>query len=322
VILVEGEGDHQVLEHLLSRLCDEAGGHYARGVSTIEVGGKGNFKHLLQLADTFGVRSFVLADKDALLPDDRTLLKALDARQNRPEAAVKNVIRAEADTACPDHATALTQKRTLNRLLEPFGAYVLSSDLEGLLLDAFGTDAILEVLGPNGEGALGKGFCDSLSNDPDAREKLARAFGSKGWEGSIGSSSNNKLQPHLPRIVFSECLGNGSGSPDEVADLEAWLQGILGDAAPHGGLSRSPRPAKCSPHHRRSHRTHLAPASSVSHVLATVLLRSAADRCGELRQPPQGSEHVSPAIAASCGFLLSASDGTRTRDLRRDRPAF
>jgi hypothetical protein len=30
---------------------------------------------------------------------------------------------------------------------------------------------------------------------------------------------------------------------------------------------------------------------------------------------------VTASIAALCGSLLSASDGTRTRDLRRDRPA-
>jgi hypothetical protein len=56
------------------------------------------------------------------------------------------------------------------------------------------------------------------------------------------------------------------------------------------------------------------------HFFATLLLRNAADRCGELRKLCGSLKHVFPAIAILCGPLLNASDGTRTRDLRRDRP--
>ena len=54
---------------------------------------------------------------------------------------------------------------------------------------------------------------------------------------------------------------------------------------------------------------------------ATFMVRNPADGRAGLRWSAQGSKRVFPAIAACCGILLSASDGTRTRDLRRDRPA-
>ena len=57
VIFVEGEGDHSVVELLLSRICQSPGGHYARGVTVIEAAGLGKIKHLVALAEMFGVRS-------------------------------------------------------------------------------------------------------------------------------------------------------------------------------------------------------------------------------------------------------------------------
>lgn len=65
-IFVEGEGDHAVVEKLLARACDSPGGHYARGVTVIEASGLGKIKHLVALAEPFGVRSYVVADIDSV----------------------------------------------------------------------------------------------------------------------------------------------------------------------------------------------------------------------------------------------------------------
>jgi hypothetical protein len=57
------------------------------------------------------------------------------------------------------------------------------------------------------------------------------------------------------------------------------------------------------------------------HVFATFMVRNPAEGRAGLRWSAQGSKRVFPAIAACRGILLSASDRTRTGDLRRDRPA-
>ena len=58
--------------------------------------------------------------------------------------------------------------------------------------------------------------------------------------------------------------------------------------------------------------------SPFRHLFTRERCESAAERCGSLPGP---GRRESPAIAARCGPVRSGSDGTRTRDLRRDRPA-
>jgi putative ATP-dependent endonuclease of OLD family len=229
VIFVEGEGDYQVLEHRLGRLCQTPGGHYARGVTVIEVGGKANFKHLVDLAENFGVSSFILADKDAVLPADRQLLKALRAREDRPSANRLAAIRAAADRPCVDYRVARRTQRAVNRLIGSHGAFVWSSDLEGVLVDAFGVDAVLGALGPDGEQHFDEQFVADVKADADPVGRLAAHLGSKRWDGRTPTSG--KLKPHQPRLVFEEVLPEHADVPDEIAELDKWLQTILDHAS-------------------------------------------------------------------------------------------
>jgi hypothetical protein len=57
------------------------------------------------------------------------------------------------------------------------------------------------------------------------------------------------------------------------------------------------------------------------HLFVTFLRASPANRSDPLRLAPRPGRRESPAIAVRCGLVRSGSDGTRTRDLRRDRPA-
>lgn len=229
VIFVEGEGDYQVVEQRLGRLCQTPGGHYARGVTVIEVGGKANFQHLVRLAENFGVSSFILADKDAVLPADRQLLAALRARERGPATTRLAAIRAAADTPCPDYRAARRTQRAVNRLIGRHGAFVWSSDLEGVLVDALGVDAVLDALGPGGEEQFDPQFVADVMADADPSARLAARLGSKRWDGR--TPTTGKLKPHQPRLVFEDALPEGVEVPGEIADLDSWLQSILDHAS-------------------------------------------------------------------------------------------
>ena len=222
-ILVEGEGDYAVVEELLARVCEGTGGHYAHGITVIEAGGIGRIKRLVELAEHLSVRSFVLVDRDGLrASNDRKLLDILASRAVAPGDATIHELRGAADLPSPTYNAALANQQRLNALLAPFDAYIMASDLEGLLIDCLGVDEIARLLGPGGEKVLGQQFIEhDLADETQARERLGRRLGSKGWEASLQASG--KLSPHLPRILLAKGLESGAALPMELARLQSWL---------------------------------------------------------------------------------------------------
>lgn len=230
-VLVEGEGDYLVVEHLFDRICSGVGGHYARGVTVIDAGGIGRIKRLVELAEHFNVRAHVLVDRDGLRAD-RKLLDVLDGRQTGPTAAQKQELRDTADIPSPTYTAARKNQAEINKLLEPLDAFVMVSDLEGMLIDAFGSQRLIELLGPAGQAAIDQQFIDQELNGESEDEislKLRRKIGSKGWDG--GGKATGKLEPHLPRIVVEKGLEGLEQTPPEVKRLEAWLRNIVDDVS-------------------------------------------------------------------------------------------
>jgi putative ATP-dependent endonuclease of the OLD family len=168
----------------------------------IDAGGIGRIMRLVELAEHFSVRAFVLVDRDGLrAQNDRILLDILGAKGDSPDAAARDAIRAAADTPSPNYAAALANQGRVNALLARYDAYMMASDLEGLLIDAFGVGNITSWLGPEDEGVLDQQFVDDLAGAADARERLGRRLGSKGWDADV--KPTGKLEPHLPRILGS-----------------------------------------------------------------------------------------------------------------------
>ncbi|MGO4276815.1 hypothetical protein AB4Z22_44490, partial [Paenibacillus sp. TAF58] len=93
---------------------------------------------------------------------------------------------------------ALSRQTALNNILQPYGAFVLAADLEGLLIDVYGWKGLVSELGPLGVGEIDTVFAERLLAAPDGAAQLASWLGSKGWN-SDGKKSG-KLQPHLPAI--------------------------------------------------------------------------------------------------------------------------
>lgn len=101
---------------------------------------------------------------------------------------------------------------------------MMVSDLEGMLIDAFGISRMTEMLGPNGEEVLDAQFIAEVADDPDARAKLARSLGSKGWQANI--KTTGKMEPHLPRMLIEKALAGADPTPVEIERLESWLRSI------------------------------------------------------------------------------------------------
>ena len=202
------------------------GGQYAHGITVIDAGGIGRIIRLVELAKHFSVRAFVLVDRDGLRAgNDRILLDILAARADSPDATAKDAIRTAADTPSPNYATALANQRRVNALLARYDAYMMASDLEGLLIDAFGVDKITLWLGPEGEGVLDQQFVDDLAGAADARQRLGRRLGSKGWDADV--KPTRKLEPQLPRILLAKGLTEAEPVPEEIRRLESWLGEIV-----------------------------------------------------------------------------------------------
>lgn len=227
ILAVEGESDLQVAQYLLDSAAGGSNEHHVRGISVLGGGGLGNTKNLLELANHFGVPSFVLADKDGIAGaiNNRRLLDVLKARTPAPTANQIQELVTVADRHCATYDEALQTQQRLNELLAPFAAYVYSSDLEGFLLDALGADFITERLGPTGEGVLARDFTDDLATAQNARSKLGRRLGSKGWDQVL--KPTNKLQPHLPRLLIEDYFEDGRASPLEVRRLYLWLRDVV-----------------------------------------------------------------------------------------------
>lgn len=226
MVFVEGEGDLLSIQHLLGRLCQDTGGYYARGITVIEAGGIGRITRLVELAKHFGVRAFVLADRDGLRASDgRKLLTVLASGHLPPTDEQVQQLRQLADRPSPDYATALRNHRALNEQLAGYDAFIMCSDLEGLLLDSYGVGRTLELLGPSGEDVLSQDYIDQLANDPDAYGSLRSRLGSKGWEADQRPSQ--KLEPHVPALFLERALDAGGTTPRELRRLMEWLEQVV-----------------------------------------------------------------------------------------------
>lgn len=227
ILAVEGESDLQVAQYLLDSVAGGPNEHHVRGISVLGAGGLGNTKNLIELANHFGVPSYVLADKDGLAgaTNNRRLLDVLKARTPPPTEAQIQALVATADRQCTTYDDALRCQTELNALLAPFDAYVYSSDLEGFLLDALGADFIEQRLGPAGEGVLAQQFIDDLATAQNARSKLGRRLGSKGWDQLVKPTS--KLEPHVPRLLIEDYFEDGRASALEVRRLWLWLRDVV-----------------------------------------------------------------------------------------------
>lgn len=231
VIFVEGEGDKPVIERLLDGATTSPGGHYSLGITVIDATGLNKIRYLVQLANLFGVKSYVVADKDSLLnAGNRELLEILKMRATPPDAAARKSLREEADRPLKDLPDALIAQGALNKILEAFGAFTLSSDLEGTLIDALGLQKVTDALGPSGTGDMDAAFVAELLRDSAGYAKCRSWMGGKGWSGH--EKKTGKLQPHLAPLLLDHGVLTGYGNEDVLAPLEAWLQTIVADAAP------------------------------------------------------------------------------------------
>ncbi|NYI43800.1 putative ATP-dependent endonuclease of OLD family [Nocardioides aromaticivorans] len=228
VVFVEGEGDYSVVERLLSRACAAPGGHYALGVTVIEAGGVGKIQYLVQLANVFGIRSYVIVDGDAVRTagsGKREVLNILASRHQQPSKAERDSIMQQADQASTTASQAFANQKKLNHLLSPFDVFVLSSDLEGLFLDALGVAGVVAALGPGRDGSIDASFASTLSTAPDAYEQLASWMGSRGWNSNRKKSG--KLEPHLAPYLLDDCLALGDPLPMALQPLVTWLEQII-----------------------------------------------------------------------------------------------
>jgi hypothetical protein len=234
VVFVEGEGDLLTMQHLLERLCADTGGYYARGITVIEAGGVSKIRRLVELAEHFGVRAYILTDRDGLRADDgRQLFKALNARSQPPSREDLDALRAAADRRSDSYTDALENQLLINDLLKPYDAYVMCSDLEGLTLDVCGERRALDLLGLNGEQVLAQEFVTALDGDPDSYSKLRSRLGSKGWAGDARTSG--KLDPHVPALMLEALLDDCDSVPTELSRLMDWLRAIV-DGSSHTAI--------------------------------------------------------------------------------------
>lgn len=230
VILVEGHGDKLLIDFLLGRITGGAGGHYAMGIAVIEASGIDTIKHLVGLAQYFGVRSYVITDKDGVHKaggtGQRKLLEILKVREPAPAQRDLLQVYNLADKTMPNLKAALEQQRDLNHSLGNWDAFILASDLEGLLLDTIGQTKLAQMLGPSGENEVDQATSNNFASGLTGKEALAGWLGSKGWN-STGKKSG-KAKPHLPSALLREHLATRNKNvPQAVKPLDDWLRTIV-----------------------------------------------------------------------------------------------
>ena len=228
VILVEGYGDKLLIDYLLGKVTGGPGGHYAAGITVIEASSIDNIPTLLALAKHFGVRAYVLTDKDGVHKaggNGKRKLFDLLANENPDRSGNPfHNLHQLADQKVTTLKAALEQQERLNEDLSKWNAFVLASDLEGLLLDAMGQNKLARLLGPDGEAIVDATTASKFASGPKGKESLASWLGSKGWNSDLNTS--NKAKPHLPSALLRTYLKTAK-TPRAVAPLEAWLETIV-----------------------------------------------------------------------------------------------
>jgi predicted ATP-dependent endonuclease of OLD family len=231
VVLVEGYGDKLLIDYLLGRASGGVGGHYAMGIAVIEASGIDTIRHLVKLAQFFGVRAYILTDKDGVHKagpkGPRALLEILKARDPAPSQVDLDALRGLADRQVATRTDAIEHQTQLNEMLTPWDAFVLASDLEGLLLDTLGQKKLSEALGPAGEREIDQATADRFAAGTTGKDELAAWLGSKGWN-STGKKSG-KAKPHLPSALLREHLAERKTVPQAVKPLDDWLRAIVQD---------------------------------------------------------------------------------------------
>ena len=228
VILVEGHGDKLVIDYLLERIAGGPGGHYALGIAVIEASGITTISHLLRLAQLFGVRAYVLTDKDGVHKsgdNKRALVEILKAKDPKPPTQFFNGLRQLADRQVTTLKAALEHQEKLNTMLQSWDAFVLSSDLEGLLLDVVGQKKLAQMLGPDGVGEVSKETAEEFETGASGREALAAYLGAKGWNSDRKKSG--KAKPHIPSALLRQHLGSASSQHRAIKPLMNWLSDIV-----------------------------------------------------------------------------------------------
>jgi putative ATP-dependent endonuclease of the OLD family len=228
VILVEGHGDKLVIDYLLEKITGGPGGHYALGIAVIEASGITTITHLLRLAQLFGVRAYVLTDKDGVHKNGdgkRVLIEILKAKDPKPSTGFLSGLRELADRNVGTFKEALEHQSELNEMLGPWDAFVLSSDLEGLLLDTVGQERLARLLGPDEAGEVDEAAADRFASGSEGREAMASYLGSKGWNSDRRKSG--KAKPHVPSALLRQHLSTRSGEHRAIKPLQEWLRGIV-----------------------------------------------------------------------------------------------
>ncbi|WP_430753799.1 ATP-dependent nuclease [Micrococcus luteus] len=228
VILVEGHGDKLVIDYLLEGITGGPGGHYALGIAVIEAAGITTISYLLQLAQLFGVRAYVLTDKDGVHKsgdNKRALVEILKAKDPKPSTSFLNGLRNLADRRVTTLKAALEQQEELNILLQPWDAFVLSSDLEGLLLDVVGQEKLARMLGPDETGEVSKETAEEFAKGTPGLDAMASHLGAKGWNSDRKKSG--KAKPHIPSALLRQHLGSTSSQHRALKPLTRWLSEIV-----------------------------------------------------------------------------------------------
>lgn len=231
VVLVEGHGDKLLIDNMLERITGGAGGHYAMGIAVIEASSIDNIPHLVRLAQLFGVRSYVITDKDGVHKaggtGKRKLFEILKAKDRRPSQKELTQLHTVADVVATNLTEALASQAQLNATLEAWDAFVMASDLEGLLLDTVGQKRLSEVLGPEGENLVDKATAEKFALGARGKVELASWLGSKGWNSS--NRKSGKAKPHLPSALLRDHLSSRSALPRAIRPLEEWLRSVVSE---------------------------------------------------------------------------------------------
>lgn len=231
VILVEGHGDKLLIDYLLERITGGAGGHYALGIAVIDASGIDTITHLVSLAQLFGVRAYVITDKDGMRKaggdGKRKLLEILKVKDPKPSQSELATLHRLADEDVMTLTAALAQQAKLNDELASWDAFVLASDLEGLLLDTVGQKGLAALLGPEGDKHVDKATAERFAEGTQGRKQMASWLGSKGWNST--DKKSGKAKPHLPSALLRQHLSSRAALPRAIRLLGEWLQGIVGD---------------------------------------------------------------------------------------------